>query len=73
MVINDEAHHCYRRRLGGEDEKLAGEERKEAERRDEEARVWITGLEAINRKVGVMAVYDLSATPFFLRGSLECR
>lgn len=49
--------------------KLKGDERKEAERRDQEARVWISGLEAIDRKIGLRAVYDLSATPFFLRGS----
>ena len=49
--------------------KLTGDERKEAEKRDEEARVWISGLEAVKRKIGVRAVYDLSATPFFLRGS----
>jgi type III restriction enzyme len=69
VVINDEAHHCYRRRVGGEAVKLTGDERREAERRDEEARVWISGLEAIKEKVGVRVVYDLSATPFFLRGS----
>ncbi|MDV2989180.1 MAG: DEAD/DEAH box helicase family protein [Dehalogenimonas sp.] len=69
IVINDEAHHCYRRRNDGEDIKLTGDERKEAERREEEARVWISGLEAIKRKIGIKAVYDLSATPFFLRGS----
>ena len=69
IVINDEAHHCYRRRAGGEDVKLAGDERKEAEKREEEARVWISGLEAVKRKIGVKAMYDLSATPFFLRGS----
>jgi type III restriction enzyme len=69
VVINDEAHHCYRRRVGGEEVKLTGEERKEAEKREEEARVWISGLEAVKAKVGVKVVYDLSATPFFLRGS----
>ena len=69
IVINDEAHHCYRRRASDEEEKLSGEDRKEAEKRDEAARVWISGLEAIQRKIGVKAVYDLSATPFFLRGS----
>ncbi|HUY89382.1 MAG TPA: DEAD/DEAH box helicase family protein [Pirellulales bacterium] len=72
IVINDEAHHCYRRRQQAESEdgeKLVGDERKEAERRDEEARIWINGLEAVKRKLGVKAVYDLSATPFFLRGS----
>jgi len=71
VVLNDEAHHCYRRRVGGGEgeEKLSGEERREAERRDSEARVWISGLEAIQRKLGIRAVYDLSATPFFLHGS----
>lgn len=73
IVINDEAHHCYRRRQADESPDdapaLKGDERKEAERRDEEARVWISGLEAVKAKLGVRAVYDLSATPFFLRGS----
>ena len=69
IVINDEAHHCYRRKPDGEDVKLTGDDRKEAEKRDEEARVWISGLEAVKAKIGVKAIYDLSATPFFLRGS----
>lgn len=69
IVINDEAHHCYRRRPDAEGEKLTGEERREAEQRDKDARVWITGLEAIKAKMGVRTIYDLSATPFFLRGS----
>ncbi len=78
VVINDEAHHCYRRKpLEEVDEaaggvlvdKLAGDDRKEAQDREEEARVWISGLEAIKSKLGVRAIYDLSATPFFLRGS----
>jgi type III restriction enzyme len=70
VVINDEAHHCYRRKPAEEDEeKLTGDERREAEKRDEEARVWISGLEAVKAKLGIRALYDLSATPFFLRGS----
>jgi len=69
IVINDEAHHCYRRRVEEEDIKLTGDERKEAKKREEEARVWISGLEAARAKIGIRAVYDLSATPFFLRGS----
>ena len=69
IVINDEAHHCYRRKPDGEEVKLAGEERVEAQRRDEEARVWITGLEAVKARLGLKVIYDLSATPFFLRGS----
>ena len=43
--------------------------RKEAKKRDEEARIWISGIEAVKAKIGVKAIYDLSATPFFLRGS----
>jgi type III restriction enzyme len=69
IVINDEAHHCYRHKADGEDIKLVGDERKEAERREEEARIWLSGLEAVQKKIGVKTVYDLSATPFFLRGS----
>jgi len=69
IAINDEAHHCYRGKPGAEGEELKGDERKEAEKRDEEARVWITGLEAAKRKLGLRMVYDLSATPFFLKGS----
>ncbi|MGN6756697.1 MAG: DEAD/DEAH box helicase family protein, partial [Thermomicrobiales bacterium] len=71
IVINDEAHHCYRRRpdIVPDEPRLTGEERVEAKKRDEEARVWISGLEAVQAKLGIRAVYDLSATPFFLRGS----
>lgn len=69
VVLNDEAHHCYRHRPEAEEEKLTGDDRREAEKREEAARVWISGLEAIKAKIGVRAIYDLSATPFFLRGS----
>ncbi|MBZ9557211.1 MULTISPECIES: DEAD/DEAH box helicase family protein [unclassified Modicisalibacter] len=70
LVINDEAHHCYREKPGdAEEEALKGEEKKEAEQNKEAARLWISGLEAVNRKLGVARVFDLSATPFFLSGS----
>ena len=70
IVFNDEAHHCYRDRPPEQDEvALKGEDRREAEKNNEEARLWITGLEAINKRIGVKRVIDLSATPFFLRGS----
>ncbi|MHC4648800.1 MAG: BPTD_3080 family restriction endonuclease, partial [Planctomycetota bacterium] len=69
IVINDEAHHCYRHKPDGEEVKLAGDDRKEAETREEVAMVWISGLEAVKKKIGVKVIYDLSATPFFLRGS----
>ena len=69
IVINDEAHHCYRARAEAEETKVSAEEKEEAKRNAEAARLWISGVEALSRKVGVKAVYDLSATPFFLRGS----
>ena len=70
LIINDEAHHCYREKpKGPDDEDLKGDEKKEAEKNNEAARVWISGLEAVNRKLGLSRVIDLSATPFFLRGS----
>ena len=70
VVINDEAHHCYReRQQGAAETPIAAEDREEAKRNAEAARLWISGLEALKRKVGVRTVFDLSATPFFLRGS----
>ncbi len=70
VVINDEAHHCYREKPDNEDiSELKGDEKKEAEKENKAARLWINGLEAFKRKLGVRAVYDLSATPFFLSGS----
>src|SRR3984893_1235451 len=70
LVLNDEAHHCYREKPGDAIEAdLAGEDKQEAEKNNEAARVWISGLEAVKRKLGIERVIDLSATPFFLRGS----
>ena len=71
MALNDEAHHCYREKPPDEDEEpdLKGEARKEAEKNKEAARVWISGLETAHGKLGLSRVIDLSATPFFLRGS----
>ena len=70
LAINDEAHHCYREKPPEpDDDDLKGDEKKEAEKNNEAARLWISGLEAVNRKLGLARVIDLSATPFFLRGS----
>ena len=70
VVINDEAHHCYRERQQGDAETpVSAEDREEAKRNTDAARLWISGLEALERKVRVRTVFDLSATPFFLRGS----
>ena len=70
VVINDEAHHCYREKPGNKDIKdLKGDEKKAAQEENKAARVWINGIEAVKSKLGVRTVYDLSATPFFLSGS----
>jgi type III restriction enzyme len=70
LVLNDEAHHCYREKPGEAVEgELKSEEKQEAEKNREAARLWISGLEMVKRKLGVTRVIDLSATPFFLSGS----
>jgi len=70
LVLNDEAHHCYREKPPTEEElALKGDEKKEAEKNTEAARLWMGGLESVKRKLGIASVIDLSATPFFLRGS----
>ncbi len=70
MVINDEAHHCYREKPQTQEvAELKGDEKKEAAKNNEAARLWINGIETVKRKLGVNRVIDLSATPFFLRGS----
>ena len=102
IVINDEAHHCYRQNLpknqevfiskssqsaesidkrrplgfigdqsreNGDEPKYKGDDKKEADNNKKQAQLWISGLEAIQEKLGVKVVYDLSATPFYLKGS----
>ncbi|MBL8021385.1 MAG: DEAD/DEAH box helicase family protein [Leptospirales bacterium] len=68
IVMNDEGHHCYRAKTENFDD-LTGDEKEEAKQNNEAARLWISGLEIVKRKMGIRMVYDLSATPFFLRGS----
>lgn len=80
LAINDEAHHCYREKPASDDDfvddqgnPLTGDDLKAAKEHakseNEAARLWISGLEAVNRKIGLSRVIDLSATPFFLAGS----
>ena len=87
LVLNDEGHHCWRPKS------LTDAERKEVERGlskteiealredEEEARVWLAGLDKINNAgllgnapdgkpfPGILTTIDLSATPFFLGNS----
>lgn len=69
IVINDEAHHCYRYKVGTKGKNISPDEKKDLEKNNEVARLWISGIEAIKRKIGIKYIYDLSATPFFLQGS----
>ncbi len=71
VVLNDEAHHCYAPapKEDAQEGALDADERALANKDLEEARVWLSGVQAVRDKLGVRAVYDLSATPFFLKGS----
>lgn len=69
VVLNDEAHHCYREKPPGDDDKTPKADADEANKNNEAARIWISGIEALTRRLEVRFVFDLSATPFFLRGS----
>lgn len=80
LVINDEAHHCYREKPASDEDfiddhgnQLTGNDLREAKanakNENETARLWISGLEAVQRKLGLQQIIDLSATPFFLAGS----
>lgn len=61
LVINDEGHHCYYPKA----------DKGDAETKKEHARaaVWFSGIREISQKFKLTAVYDLSATPYFLNGS----
>lgn len=50
LVINDEAHHCWRVN--------------ESTDKDEKATIWVEGLDKIHNARGILKTYDLSATPF---------
>jgi len=57
VVINDEAHHAWRRDPKSTLKGVAKEEL-------EEATKWIGGLDRIHRTRGVLTCFDLTATPF---------
>jgi type III restriction enzyme len=72
VVMNDEAHHCYRgNSIEGakEEAELTGDDREEVKKDRETAMAWFSGLQAVYRVLGTKRIYDLSATPFFLKGS----
>ena len=56
LVINDEAHHAWRL--------AAMSKTKGLKKEQEEATVWVGGLDRINRARGILRCLDFSATPF---------
>ena len=66
VVLNDEAHHCYQDKLLEHPDADADAEDKD---RNREARVWFRGVSDLKRVGGIKTVYDLSATPYYLKGS----
>ena len=65
MVFNDEGHHAWRPKPVEESQRHSKEEKEELET----ATVWVSGLDTINRAVGIRFCVDLSATPFYIQGS----
>ena len=63
LVINDEAHHAWRK---NPEVKIAlkGQDRKDYVENEEEATVWVGGLDRINKTRSILCCYDFSATPF---------
>lgn len=70
IIINDEAHHCYLPKTKESTRGKKDEETEEGEKENENAMVWYEGLRQIkNLGYKVDHVYDLSATPYYLKGS----
>lgn len=69
LVLNDEGHHAYRPGQKEELKGLSASERKELEEEFEEARRWVGGLDRVNAVRGINLCVDLSATPFYIKGS----
>ncbi len=69
VVINDEAHHCYLPRQN-KDKNLTEDEKSDLKQENEAAMVWYEGLRQM-KLLGykLQQVYDLSATPYYLKGS----
>jgi len=61
LVINDEAHHAWRTNIKAEGkyERISADKNVE-----EEATIWINGLDRIHKTRGIIKCHDFSATPF---------
>jgi type III restriction enzyme len=60
LVINDEAHHAWRKNPEIKVKGLSREEKEEVEK----ATIWVGGLDRVHKTRGILACYDFSATPF---------
>ena len=76
LVVNDEAHHAYRityadiqPKLPGMGETRRGVKPSANPEENEEATVWVGGLDRIHRVRGINLCLDLSATPYYISGS----
>jgi len=58
IVINDEAHHCYKSRTT----KKRGEDKY----RQKRAAIWFNAIKLIQKSSKLLSIYDLSATPTFI-------
>ena len=63
LVINDEAHHAWRKNPEVK-VSLAGQDKKEYAESEAQATVWVGGLDRIHQARGILGCYDFSATPF---------
>ena len=63
LVINDEAHHAWRK---NPEVKVAlkGQDKKEFVASEEQATIWVSGLDRIHKTRHILTCYDFSATPF---------
>jgi type III restriction enzyme len=66
LVFNDEAHHAYRIRTAADGDDEDEEEREDEEYEQQEATVWIDGLDRVQKLRGINFCVDLSATPYYL-------
>lgn len=63
FVINDEAHHAWRKDPAKK-VNLTGQDKNDYKESEAQATVWISGLDRINRVRRIICCYDFSATPF---------
>ncbi|MYA01496.1 MAG: hypothetical protein F4038_02175 [Chloroflexi bacterium] len=63
VVINDEAHHCYRMGEAAARKKASREESNE----ERAAALWFSAVKALHAQGRLAQVFDLSATPMYLR------